>query len=1153
VELVTGPALGTLVVLAGLLWGVGGACRWMLRPVVVRGRGLRDWPALAVTVPQILIGLPFLIAGAPYALWVPAVVAAVVGLGRSGLRLGGRLSADGRVRTVAGPVLAVLAVSTLLLELGALLVVRLAVAPDPRGTFTSGFAPEALGRAWSALGQPALAIAVVLGLIVWLGRTTRSVGVRARRGVGWAARTDSLEQIHSASLTVALAGVVVLPFVLPLFFGSGSAALTAGPVATPEYGKLLLLGALAFVVARDSFRFRAVSVLDTWRDIRAGAGGLWRWPALRALYRAGRFLGLPLALFALVAVASGLRHDFGTIVPAALMTTAVTWAATRRNVEQDRGGESGRAGLAIRMLSAYRIFIALGVLFIVAGVSLFSTDYVGERGRVWNDPWAYRWDAACMVVDRPEESGLLIPDGQVPCRRSLAADVESERSQVARAIAATADGGLWGRGLRDTAAGAVTAGTTDFVLAVVWNKLGGLVVIAVGLLVVLLGAGLVRANAPPPGYERPPVAMLFGAGLGAMIVGQFLFVLAATANLVPHTGIPAPLLSRGGQSTLTVVLGIILTLLVARASAGPAAGYATAWPGRPARPGEAATPGGPAWRGEAAGAGGKAWPGGTARPDATANPGGPQRKGATARQPEMAGGPPRTATSIAAVGTVLAIVAGLTALPYSAPRLGSLRPPTVYDPHRPTCSARTADRAGLTSPAPDPAACSTDLIARLRTRVDLRFGDRPGFVLDRAGDGWTPAPGSEAAGLTPADLTGLIRIGDGPPGVVERSYPAVVSGTAGPSVRDRFLPAPRGGRTDGEVRLTLDPRLQRAAAEALRSGAPAGVVVLDASTGDVLVSASTPVPAGSGPPAAPDPAAVRRFAARHDHYVRPLPDGRLADDRPDPWCPRRSRDGFGQQACWRWSHTARPKPAADPDALVNRGVGRRYGLGSAFDVVVAAAYLDSDAAGDPPPVGDCSGTTVPEALAASCHDTFVALMDRLGWPVVAAQAQRLGLRAGDCPTTDPWPTGRLVGIASSCVPGDEKNGEEEPGGGEAGIAGTPLALAVVMAAVANGGRAVHPRLISSVTDPATGRTTTVAPAPPEPALTAGTSRDLRRALTDGSTGRSGDRTTWASGFLDTPRGPLGYAVVVEAAAAERGDGRARELARAISSAIGETR
>jgi hypothetical protein len=405
--------------------------------------------------------------------------------------------------------------------------------------------------------------------------------------------------------------------------------------------------------------------------------------------------------------------------------------------------------------------------------------------------------------------------------------------------------------------------------------------------------------------------------------------------------------------------------------------------------------------------------------------------------------------------------------------------------------------------------------------------------------------------LAPADLTGLIRVGGGPAGIVERSYPAVVSGTAGPSVGDRLLPPPAGGGVDGQVRLTLDSGLQHAAAEALRGGAPAGIVVLDGTTGDVLVSASTPVSPTKVKLPCAEAAAAGKFAAAHNYYVRPDPEGRLADGRSDPWCPRRSRDDIGQDACWRWSHAPRPAPVADADAQVNRGFGRRYGLGSAFDVVVAAAYLDSDTTGDPPAADDCPGTELPEALAASCHDMFVALAGRLGWAASAAQAQRFGLQTGDCPVKDPWPAGRLVGTAASCVP--TVDGLDAYAGEPAQLSGTPLALAAVMAAVANGGRAVHPRLISSVTDPATGRTTPVAAVEPERALSTETSRRLRAALTRGNTGVFPGRTSWAGGFLDTPRGPLGYAVVVEAGDDAGGGLRARQLAGAMGTAIGETR
>ncbi|WP_306209651.1 FtsW/RodA/SpoVE family cell cycle protein [Actinoplanes sp. RD1] len=852
-RLLTGPALGSLLVLAALLLAATTAARAAGRPLVpLRG------PVTALWLPHLLLAVPFVAAGAPYAVWVLPVTTAVVALSLTALRHTAVTHRPTRAYGVPGPVLAVLITGTVLLHLGALLAVRLVVLPDPHAPFAAAFGGDALGAAWSALIQPALGIALVVVLLTTRRRTTTNPATRKLPGAkaaAWAAHGEHLERIHSARLTLLLLAAVALPFLLPLA-GGGSPALTLGPVATPEYGKLVLLAALAFVVARDAFRFRSVSFSATVHTLRQTTGG-GTWSRLRALYRAWRFAGLPLALFAVVAVTAALRRDFGTLVPAALLTAGVTWAATRRNTELDARGE-GRAGFTLRLLHAYRLFMLVAVAGIVAGAALFTTDYVGERGRVWNDPWAYRWDAACAPVAVP--ANLPVPDGWVACRRALAADVESERSQVARSLAALADGGLWGRGLADTASAAVTAGPTDFVLAVLWNKLGGLVVAATGLLVALLAAALARAGSPPPAPESPTVLGLFAAGLGTMLAGQFLVVLAATAGIVPHTGIPAPLLSRGSQSTLALALGVILVVACARAA---------------------------------------------------------QRDTPHTPEPEVR---PRTATL--PLMLVLAVVAGAVLRPYPAPRLGSLRAPVSYGEQRPVCAGRTADTAGLTSPPPDPEACSTDLIALNRTRVELRLRGRPGFELVRADGTWRPAPGARLRGLTADDLTGLVRTGAGPAGILERSHPAVLHGSAGTTLSRRLLPVPAGGWTDGVLDVTLDPRLQHLAATALRgTSGRAAVVVLDASSGDVLAAAGA-----DRAPAVPqrrDDERADDFGRRHFRYVRP----HRHDDLDDPGCPRRSRDSSAPGDCWRWSLT-RPGPQA-PRGLTNDALGRRFPLRSA--------------------------------------------------------------------------------------------------------------------------------------------------------------------------------------------------------------------------------
>ncbi|GGK07203.1 hypothetical protein GCM10010123_41310 [Pilimelia anulata] len=1061
----------------------------------------------------------------------------------------------------AGPALGAVLAAAVLFEVGALLTVRLAVVPDPGTPFAGGLSGDALATGRGALAFPLLGVAAVLGLARLPGRGAAAARLRAagRRLAGL------VDTRWRAAALVGLAAVVALPFLLPLGGESvGSARLTVLGVATPEYGKLLFIAALAVVVGYHSHRYAAIGV-------RVRGGERWRvWVARQ--WRANRFALYPLLLFFLVAVASGLRQDFGTLVSACAATVGVIAGAIRANAARMAALHTGplRFGLQWRdRLGGYWSFLRGGRILLIPAVTgllvaLGLIDYIGERITVWRDPWAFRWDSGCA----PAPAAGAAADGTVACLRSLAADAESERSQVARALAAIADGGLWGRGLRDTASGAVPAGSTDFVLAVAWNKLGGLVVLAVTVLVLLLGAALLRAARPADHATRgaPSGAELFAAGVAAMVVGQYLFVLAATLNLLPHSGVPAPLLSRGGQGTLAILLAV-------------AAVVALAPPGAPAPP----PPGRfAAWSGVAVGA--------------------------------------AAAALLVAVATVL---------PYRAPLpAGGL--PAAYDEHRPACPARAADRDGLTSPQPAARGCSTDLIALNRTAVEVRFGGRAGLRQVRPDGEWALA-GPPPGGLELADLAGLVRVGPAHIGVLERSYPRVVAGTAGSDLARRLAP-PAATGPDGWLDLTIDPALQHAIAAELRRPAPGatgplagGVVAVDARTGHVLASASAP-----GDPAAPPAAAGAAGGATNErpYYGRLGPDGTPDGTRPDERCRRRDGDRARQVDCWRWDAVTPPAgtdaataelrrwvdgdPAvALPEPGVNRALGKWYGLGSVFKVVIAAEYLsepgtaEDDALPAPTAItlapgrtitnaggGPCTGAaggriTLARALATSCNTAFVALARRLGWARVAARAGAFGLHVGACADVPPWANGPLVGGVASCVPADSDGvsiGNDALGGGA--VQGTPLAVATVLAAVANGGRAVQPTLVTAAATPDRGRPAAAAPPRTNAALPAPAAARLRAALAgtavDGTArglaarvgaplwvktgthevvpagqplpaGEFVRQHAWLAGFVDTARGPVAFAAVAETRDEAAGAARVRRLAEVIGTTLGRAR
>ncbi|MDI5973664.1 penicillin-binding transpeptidase domain-containing protein [Streptomyces sp. SL13] len=352
----------------------------------------------------------------------------------------------------------------------------------------------------------------------------------------------------------------------------------------------------------------------------------------------------------------------------------------------------------------------------------------------------------------------------------------------------------------------------------------------------------------------------------------------------------------------------------------------------------------------------------------------------------------------------------------------------------------------------------------------------------------------------------------------------------------------RGGR----VVSTVDPAAQRAAYRAL-GGRTGAVAALDPSTGRILALVSTP---------SYDPAEV-------------------------------AGDGRGALAAWRRLTTDPRQP------MLNRAIRQTYPPGSTFTVVTAAAALDSgavtgpDAATDspdpytPPGTGDrladrtprCRDATVRYAFEAGCDTVFARLGVRVGLPGMVGAARAFGF--DDPGTSIPSHVSESVfdtsmndaRLARSCVGQDDTRA-------------TPLQMAMVAAAVADGGTVMAPYLIDRETD-ATGRTVrTTRPRPLGRAMsgrTAAVLADLMAgAVTDGTgTGAAvpGARVGGTSGTARTGTGgrgtpyawyvswarparaatvPVAVAVVVEDTATARtgasGGGSAAPVARAVMKA-----
>jgi penicillin-binding protein 2 len=239
------------------------------------------------------------------------------------------------------------------------------------------------------------------------------------------------------------------------------------------------------------------------------------------------------------------------------------------------------------------------------------------------------------------------------------------------------------------------------------------------------------------------------------------------------------------------------------------------------------------------------------------------------------------------------------------------------------------------------------------------------------------------------------------------------------------------------MHTTVDRRIQQAAEDAL--GARAGaVVVMDPRNGDVLALASHP--------AFP----VERFS-------RPLDRETWLDLVQDPTRP-----------------------------MLNRAVQGLYPPGSLFKLVVAAAALQSQVItpfdrlacsrqwmfGGRPYHNwedhDRGALTLHEAIQFSCNTFFYQLGLKVGPERIAQMAQEFGLgRAtnsgltGERPGLVPSPTWKREVLKDKWHPGDTVSLAI----GQGLITVTPLQMARMMAAIANGGTLWKPRLVTRVVTP----------------------------------------------------------------------------------------
>jgi len=126
---------------------------------------------------------------------------------------------------------------------------------------------------------------------------------------------------------------------------------------------------------------------------------------------------------------------------------------------------------------------------------------------------------------------------------------------------AVGSGGLVGKGYRQgsqSQLGYLPARQTDFIFSVLAEELGFIgVAVVIALYTLLLWRSLETAQ-----LARDRVGAFLAAGIAATLAFQVVYNVAMVAGLVPVKGLPLPLMSYGGSSVLSSLIGIGLILNV---------------------------------------------------------------------------------------------------------------------------------------------------------------------------------------------------------------------------------------------------------------------------------------------------------------------------------------------------------------------------------------------------------------------------------------------------------------------------------------------------------------------------------------------------------------------------------------------------------------
>ncbi|MEU7277319.1 penicillin-binding transpeptidase domain-containing protein [Streptomyces sp. NPDC045431] len=310
---------------------------------------------------------------------------------------------------------------------------------------------------------------------------------------------------------------------------------------------------------------------------------------------------------------------------------------------------------------------------------------------------------------------------------------------------------------------------------------------------------------------------------------------------------------------------------------------------------------------------------------------------------------------------------------------------------------------------------------------------------------------------------------------------AVYEDVLGPAAR-------HGGRAPGDVVTTIDPALQKAAADGL-GGRKGAAVALDVKSGRIEALVSAP---------SFDPATF---------------SGNMPEDA-EAW---------------------EELESDEDDPKLNRALRQAVAPGDTFHLVVAAAAVEQDLYSSvdaptrspltPGVPARCESASLRTALRFSCDNVFARIATDLGEGTLAQAAEAFGFNDDrlDVPVravTSTYPRGA-----------DGEADLAATGNGLGGVTATPVQMATVMAVLAGGGGQVRPTMVDHVVRADGSIQRPAAEGAPGRVVAQATADQLRSAL-----GPSASRTAWVAAAADDGDGDGAGAAAWSVSYARTGEG-----------------